>query len=131
MLNLHAPFRWAVPDDFTRAHDWAAGLVPVADGPAVVAEEDGQITAILTGAIQGETLRVTALATAPRSQEELIPRILAVADAIAADEGLAAVVLDPSPFGAEMLAILDQKGFRPADEKGQPQLLSRPVVPQG
>jgi hypothetical protein len=124
MLNLHAPFRLAVAGDLGRP-GIPAGIEP---GQGVVADESGRIVGALAGGISGETWRVTALAVAPERLDDLGRRILAVADALAADEGLAAVTLDASGLGEAWQPLLDQEGFRPAGQGGW---LSRPVVPQG
>ena len=134
MLNLHAPFRRAASGDETGIAKLAGGAGAASIEHTVVADETGRITAVLSGAPEGETWRIAALEIAPERLRELGPRILAVADALAADEGLASVTLDASGFAQDMLQVLDQEGFRPtADGAGQggSRTLVRPVVPQG
>jgi hypothetical protein len=134
MLNLHAPFRRAVSGDETRIAKLAGGAGATSIEDTVVADETGRITAVLSGAPEGETWRITSLEIAPERLAELAPRILAVADALAADEGLASVTLEASGFAQDMLAIVDQEGFRPAPDaagQGGSRTLVRPVVPQG
>lgn len=128
MLNLHSPFRLA------RAEDRAASeRLPqhVPDGEAaeveVVAEIAGEIRAALSGRSEGQAWRVTRLAIAADRLQELGPRLLALTDALAADEGLASVVLNASRLGPDLRAIAEQEGFR-AGLDGE---LIRPVVPQG
>lgn len=127
MLNLHPPFRRATEADL----DTVRALIGERSGPApadaVVAEEDGAIVAVLDGRPDGEALRVDALAVASGRVADLGPRILAVADALAADDGLFSVLLDPNALDPELRALLDQEGFR-LDADG---LMTRPVVPQG
>lgn len=129
MVNLHAPFRRAVGDDATAI----ARLLPppgtVAVEDAVVAEEDGAVTAALAGHPERDAWRLSALAVAPERLEELGPRLLAISDALAADEGLTAIILDPTALADDLRAMLDSEGFRPAE--GGSALWSRPVVPQG
>jgi hypothetical protein len=132
MLNLHAPFRRASPEDaeaITRLSP--AGAAP-SGNEAVVAEEDGRITAFLSGRPDGEAWRIERLVVAPERAAELGRRILAVADALAAEEAAASVTLDPSALAPELRAILDEEGFRPGDAApGSRSILARPVVPQG
>ena len=114
MLNLHPPFRRLTADGEDRV--------------AVEAEEDGRVTAALSGRPAGEVWRIERLHFEAARLDDLGPRILAVADALAAEEGLATVVLDPAGLDVSMLALLDREGFRPAAGSG---LLSRPVIPSG
>jgi hypothetical protein len=134
MLNLHAPFRRAASGDESGIAKLAGESGAASLENTVVADETGRITAVLTGEPEGETWRITALGVAPERRDELAPRILAVADALAADEGILSVTLDARGFGQEMLAILDQEGFRPVQDgagQGGSRTLVRPVVPQG
>lgn len=134
MLNLHPPFRRATSGDETRIAKLAGTATAALIEDTVVADETGRITAVLAGAPHGETWGITALAVDPQRLRELAPRILAIADALAADEGLASVTLEFSDFSQEMLAIVDQEGFRPVEGgagQGGPRTLVRPVVPQG
>ncbi len=55
--------------------------------------------------------------------------MLAVADALAADEGLASVTVDPGALDPAVRAILDAEGFRSAEDGSG--LMTRPFVPQG
>ena len=129
MLNLHPPFRRANPDD----RDTIGALLGQRDGshPAecVVAEEGGTLFAVLDGRPEGATWRIDALAVARERAADLGPRVLAVADALAADDGLESVTLDPASLDPEMRRILDGEGFRPAEDGSG--LMVRPVVPQG
>jgi hypothetical protein len=131
MLNLHAPFRWATPEDRAGWTSLLGGSAPGSLEGAVLVEEAGRITAVLSGEPDGETWRIRAVAVAANRMEELAPRILAVADALAADEGLLSVSVDAGPFGPDMLAMLDREGFRPSTGQGGSRWLVRPVVPQG
>ncbi|MDB5558830.1 MAG: hypothetical protein JWQ36_1764 [Enterovirga sp.] len=129
MLNLHPPFRRARPEDM----DTLRALLGERSGPApaeaVVAEENGRVVAALDGRPDGETWRVDAVAVLHERVGELGPRVLRLADALAAEDGLAAVVLDPASLDPELRALLEEEGFRPAPEgRG---LMARPVVPQG
>lgn len=128
MLNLHAPFRLASPDDGSAVADLLPCAKPVAIGPkTVVADENGRLVAVMSGYAEGETWRIDLLAMALERRADLMPRLLAVADALAADEGLASVVIDDA--GDEVVrALLDQDGFRPAGQGGR---LAREVIPQG
>ncbi|MDB5512769.1 MAG: hypothetical protein JWR08_2252 [Enterovirga sp.] len=127
MLNLHPPFRRATEGDL----DTVRALLGERAGPdpaeAVVAEEGGTVAAVLDGRPSGETWRVDALAVANERVADLGPRILAVADALAADDGLASVTIDPRALDPALRAMLDAEGFRP----GGNGLMVRPVVPQG
>lgn len=129
MLNLHAPFRRAEPGDAEAIANVQPGSIVPPEGDAVVAEEGGRITAALSGRPEAGAWRVDLLAVAPDRLAELAPRILAVADALAADDGLAAVTLDANRVGPDLRALLDREGFRARE--GGSALLSRPVVPQG
>jgi hypothetical protein len=124
MLNLHAPFRRAEERDL----GLSAGSAKVVPGRTVLAEEAGRVVALLDGEEDGEAWRVTALFVAESRLDELGRRILAVADALAADDGLVNVTLDPASLGDAWRVLLDQEGFRPTGEGGW---LARPVVPQG
>jgi hypothetical protein len=126
MLNLHAPFRWAEPGDSASL----AKLGITADlsaGQAVIAAENGRVFGFLSGLEEGESWAVRALWLAPGWEDQLAPRILAVADAIAADEGLAFVRLDKAVAQDGLSPLLDQEGFRPDGSSS----LRRPVIPQG
>ena len=129
MLNLHPPFRRATAEDT----DTIRALLGERSGPApaeaVVAEEDGEIVAVLDGRPDGETWRVDALAVFHERVGELGPRVLRLADALAAEDGLFSVQLDPKTLDPELRAILEEEGFRPAERAGG--LMERPVVPQG
>lgn len=128
MLNLHAPFRLATPDDGSALADLLPGATLAVIGPnTIVAEEGGRVVAAISGHPEGETWRVDLLTVAPERRAELTPRLLAIADALASDEGLASVTFDDA--GDEVLrALLDQEGFRHAGQGGR---LAREVVPQG
>ena len=126
MLNLHAPFRLAEPRDAQGVTE-LAGRARSSEG-AVVAEEGGRVVAALAGEPAGETWRLDLIAVPPDRLEELGPRLLAIADALAFDEGLTAVTVDPGALGPELAALLDREGFRPGDDGAA---LTRPVVPQG
>ena len=102
MIGLHPPFRRATPDDRQAIAAITRGdgrITPLTGEPApdktVVGEEDGRIFAVLTGGpAQGDVWHVEVLAVAPAdSFDEFGPRLLAIADALAADEGLARVDL--------------------------------------
>ena len=128
MLNLHAPFRLAAPDDGSALADLLPGTMPSAIGPnTVVAGEGGRLVAALSGHPDGETWRIDLLAVTPERRADLMPRLLAVADALASDEGLASVVFD-DPGDEVLRALLDQEGFRPTGQGGR---LARDVIPQG
>lgn len=99
-----------------------------APGEAVVADEDGQVTALLDGRPDGEAWRVDAVAVLHERVGDLGPRVLRLADALAAEDGLFVVVLDPKALDPEVRALLDEEGFRPAE--GRAGLMERPVVPQ-
>jgi hypothetical protein len=134
MLNLHAPFRRAVSSDEAGIGNLSGASGSAALSETVVADEGGPLTAMLSGEPDGEAWRITAVAVAAERLNDLGPRILAIADALAAEEGLTAVTIDSRGIGPDMLAILDQEGFRPAPggagQGGSPRLV-RPVVPQG
>ena len=150
MLNLHAPFRRATPDDARAILDLVNGAGRITAGaPAdiplegsVVADEGGRVFAALVGrpAKNQDTWRIDALAVAPdRSFDEFGARLLALADALAADEGIFSVSLMAETANDEVRAILDREGFRadgaPGSAAGQGAgggvLMTRPVVPQG
>ena len=141
MLNLHPPFRRATPDD-------ARSIAELVKGPACVTArgdaqppientivgDDGGVFAVLAGrpADKGDAWQVDLLAVAPeRSFDEFGSRLLAVADALAADEGLAMVRLTVERPTHDVQAVLDREGFRPEREQGARLSLARPVVPQG
>jgi len=132
MLNLHAPFRRATSGDGPGITELAGpGRAPE---DTVVGDEGGRVTAVLSGGPDGGTWRISAVAVLAERLTELAPRILAVADALAAEEGLTSVTLEAGGLGPEMLAILDQEGFRPVQVgagQGGSSRLVRPVVPQG
>ena len=126
MLNLHAPFRWAEPGD--AAAIAKLGIqADLSGGQAVVAGENGRVFGFIAGDTDGEVWALRSFWVAPGWEDQLAPRILAVADAIAADEGLAFVRLDKAVAQDGLATLLDQEGFRP-DEDGA---LRRPVIPQG
>ena len=129
MLNLHPPFRHAREDDMDAIRAILGERSGPAPGEAVVADEGGQITALLDGRPDGEAWRVEALAVLHERVGELGPRVLRLADALAAEDGLFSVVLDPKALDPEMRALLEEEGFRPAE--GRAWLMERPVVPQG
>ena len=126
MVRLHPPFRRATDAD----RDGIAALVPHgAPTGGVVAEEEGSVVAIMSGEPAGDAWRIEAIAVRPDKVAELGPRILAVADALAADEGLAVVSLRTGALAPDFRAILDGEGFRPAGDGDD--AMERPVVPQG
>ncbi|NNM72107.1 hypothetical protein [Enterovirga aerilata] len=129
MLNLHPPFRRARPGDTDMIRALLGERSGAAPGEAVVAEEDGEVTAVLDGRPDGGAWRVEALAVFHERVAELGPRVLRIADALAAEDGLGSVVLDPASLDPQMRALLEEEGFRPAD--GGAGLMERPVVPQG
>lgn len=128
MLNLHAPFRLASPDDGSSVAALTIGAEPAVIGPnTVVAEEGGRVVAALSGHADAETWRIDLLVVAAERRADLTPRFLAVADALASDEGLASVTFYDA--ADEVLrALLDQEGFRPAGQGGR---IARQVIPQG
>ncbi len=128
MLNLHAPFRLATPDDGSAMAELLPRAEPAVIGSnTVVAEEGGRLVAALSGHAEAETWRIDLLAVTPEHRADLTPRLLAIADALASDEGLASVTFDDG--GDEVLrALLDQEGFRPGGQGGR---LAREVIPQG
>ena len=141
MIGLHPPFRLATSDDrqaiakIIRSDGRItvpSGGEPAAD-KTVVGEEDGRIFAVLTGGpAQGDVWHVEVLAVAPdRSLDEFGPRLLAIADALAADEGMARVDLAVDQATDHVLAVLDREGFRGDGTENAGLLMSRPVVPQG
>jgi hypothetical protein len=128
MLNLHPPFRRATLAD----ENAVESLIGPRTGQAaetVVAEENGRVVAVLAGLPDGEAWHVEAIALAEERVGELGPRILRLADALAAEDGRFSVVLDPKALHPEMRALLEEEGFRPA--AGRPGLMERSVVPQG
>lgn len=129
MLNLHLPFRLASPKDGSAMADLLPdGATPAVIGPnTVVAEEEGRVVAAMSGRAVDESWQVDLFAVAPEHRVDLTPRLLAVADALASDEGLASVIFDDA--GDEVFrALLDQEGFRPTGQGGR---LARAVIPQG
>jgi ribosomal protein S18 acetylase RimI-like enzyme len=66
-----------------------------------------------------------------RSFDEFGQRLLAIADALAADEGLATVRLTVDQATDHILGVLDREGFRHDGSDGSALSMSRPVVPQG
>jgi ribosomal protein S18 acetylase RimI-like enzyme len=140
MIGLHPPFRRATPDDrqaiakIIRSDGRItvpSGGEPAAD-KTVVGEEGGRIFAVLTGGPEGDVWHVEVLAVAPAdSFDEFGPRLLAIADALAADEGLARVDLAVDQATDHVLAVLDREGFRGDGSENAGLLMSRPVVPQG
>lgn len=127
MLNLHPPFRWATEADRDAITALAGKSAPGAE--AVVAEEGGRILAVLSGRPSGESWRVEALAVADGHAAELGPRLLRLADALAAEDELGAVALKPDILAQDLRVLLEEEGFRSAE--GDPGLMVRPVVPQG
>ena len=141
MIGLHPPFRLATSDDrqaiakIIRSDGRItvpSGGEPAAD-KTVVGEEDGRIFAVLTGGpAEGDVWYVEVLAVAPADFfDEFGPRLLAIADALAADEGLATVRLTVDQATDHVLAVLDREGFRGNGSQNTGLLMSRPVVPQG
>ena len=128
MLNLHAPFRLATPEDGSAVADLLPGAERAVIGPnTVVAEESERVIAAISGHAEGATWSIDLLAVTPSRRADLTPRLLAVADALAADEGLASVIIDDAG-DVVVRALLDQEGFRPAGQGGR---LVRDVIPQG
>lgn len=127
MLNLHPPFRRASDADAT-AISRLVGQ-PVRDAEAVVAEVDGRIVAVLAGRVSGETWHLETLAADEGHLADLGPRMLRLADALAAEDEVGAVSVRPDILPDSVGAMLDEEGFVPAaDGSG---LMVRPVVPQG
>lgn len=126
MLNLHPPFRRARDEDGETIRALLGERTGLAPAEAVVAEEDGQVTAVIDGRPDGESWRVDALAVLNERAGELGPRILRLADALAAEDGLFRVVLDPAALDPEIRTLLEEEGFRPA-ESG---LMERSVIAQ-
>src|SRR5829696_3863569 len=98
MIGLHPPFRRAAAGDRQRIRDVLKGSGCVTARrdaePAIentVVGEDGAVFAVLAGRPgEGETWQVDVLAVASdHSFDEFGSRLLAIADALAADEGLA------------------------------------------
>jgi hypothetical protein len=111
MLNLHAPFRRAVSSDEAGIGNLSGASGSAALSETVVADEGGPLTAMLSGEPDGEAWRITAVAVAAERLNDLGPRILAIADALAAEEGLTAVTIDSRGIGPDMLAILGPGGI--------------------
>ncbi len=142
MIGLHPPFRRATPDDRQAVDALGQGegrITPPShselslDG-TVLGEENGRVFAVLSGhpAERGNTWHVDVLAFAGgRSFDEFGSRLLAVADALAADEGLAAVSLVVDAATDHVLAVLEREGFRADGQESATLSMSRPVVPQG
>jgi N-acetylglutamate synthase-like GNAT family acetyltransferase len=145
VLNLHPPFRRATPDDARALGELINGAGRVTAQPranmrpedAVVGGDPGELFAALVGRPdkEADAWRIEALAVAPgRSFDEFGTRLLAVADALAADEGLRSVSLVLETVSEEVRAIVDREGFRPdgTGQGGERGLsMTRPVVPQG
>ncbi len=141
MIGLHPPFRRATPDDRQAVVTVSGGdgriTAPSTDEPSIentiVGEESGRVFAVISGRpAEGNAWHVDVLAVAPeRSFDEFGPRLLAIADALAADEGLAAVRLTVDQATDHVLAVLDHEGFRSDGSKKGSLSMSRPVVPQG
>jgi hypothetical protein len=139
MIGLHAPFRRATPADARAIGEISKGpgcITSRAQGETAVENaivgEDGKLFAVLAGSpAGGDAWQIDVLAVAPeRSFDEFGPRLLAIADALAADEGLASVRLTVDQATDHVLAVLDQEGFRP-DGQGAVLSMIRAVVPQG
>ncbi len=129
MLNLHPPFRRAKPEDVDTIQALLGERSDASPAECVVAEEDGVIVAVLDGRPDGEAWRVDALAVFHERVAELGPRVLRLADALAAEDGLFSVLLDPTALDPELRALLAEEGFSPAE--GSAGLMERPVIPQG
>jgi len=129
MLNLHPPFRRATPEDM----DTIQALLGERSGPApaeaVVADGDGVVVAVLDGRPDGEAWRIDVIAVFHERVGELGPRVLRLADALAAEDGLFSVLLDPAALDPELRALLAEEGFRPAE--GRAGLMERAVIAQG
>jgi N-acetylglutamate synthase-like GNAT family acetyltransferase len=140
MIGLHTPFRRATPHDSQAIAKISSGdgrITSRSTGEAgventIVGEDNGRVFAVLAGSpAEGDAWQVDVLALAPeRSFDEFAPRLLAIADALAADEGLATVRLTVDQATDHVLAVLDREGFR-SDGAGAALSMSRPVVPQG
>jgi N-acetylglutamate synthase-like GNAT family acetyltransferase len=139
MIGLHAPFRRATADDaraIAEINKGAGRITARSEAePAIedtIVGEDGTLFAVLAGRPAArDTWQIDVLAVAPeRSFNEFGSRLLAIADALAADEGLATVRLVVDQATDHVLAVLDQEGFRP-DGQGAVLSMIRPVVPQG
>jgi GNAT superfamily N-acetyltransferase len=139
MIGLHAPFRRATPDDARAIAEISRGAGRVTaradaepEAENMIVGDDGGVFAVLSGRPAGEgAWRIDLLAVAPeRSFDEFGSRLLAIADALAADEGLARVRITVDQATDHVLAILDREGFRSDDVEGTLSM-SRPVVPQG
>jgi GNAT superfamily N-acetyltransferase len=140
MIGLHPPFRRAAAGDRQRIRDLLKGSGCVigrnAAEPAIedtVVGEDGAVFAVLAGRPgEGETWQVDVLAVAPdHSLDEFGSRLLAIADALAADEGLAAVRVTVEKPTHDVRVVLEREGFRTEQEHGGKLTMTRPVVPQG
>jgi hypothetical protein len=128
MLNLHSPFRRATAADEDAVKSLTGGRT-VTGAETVVAEEKGRVVAVLAGRPSGEAWHVEAIAVSEERMGELGPRILRVADVLAAEDELGAVTLKPDSLGQGLRSLLQEEGFRPAE--GHDGLMIRPVVPQG
>ena len=129
MLNLHPPFRRATPED-RDAVAALAGPGQALDGrEIVVAEEEGRVVAVLAGRTSGDMWQVELLAAPEDRWAELGPRLLRLADALAAEDELGEVALRPDILQPGRRSLLEEEGFRPAEAAGG--LVVRPVVPQG
>jgi hypothetical protein len=140
MIGPHPPFRRAAANDRQRIRDVLKGSGCVigrnAAEPAIentVIGEDGAVFAVLAGRPgEGEAWQVDVLAVASdRSFDEFGSRLLAIADALAADEGRAAVRLTAEKLSDDVRAVLEREGFRVEHEQGGKLTMARPVIPQG
>ena len=138
MIGFHPPFRRATPDDRQAIAKIirSDGRITVPSGGEPAADKTvvgGRIFAVLTGGpAEGDVWHVEVLAVAPTDVfDEFGPRLLAIADALAADEGLARVDLAVDQATDHVLAVLDREGFRSDGSENAGLLMSRPVVPQG
>lgn len=129
MLNLHPPFRRARDEDMDAIRALLGERSGPSPGEAVVAEQDGRVLAILDGRPDGEAWRIDALAVLHEEAGDLGRRVLRLADALAAEDGLFRVVLDPAALDPEIRALLEEEGFRPSGKRVG--LMERAVVPQG
>ena len=142
MIGFHPPFRRATPEDrqaVARLCETEGCITPPGQGEpslenVIVGEENGRLFAVLAGrrVEAGDTWQVEVLVVSPeRSFNEFGARLLAIADALAADEGLAKVNLHVDQATDHVLAVLDHEGFRRDGLENAAVSMSRPVVPQG